>query len=314
MARPSLQMAAILSLIARANESRPKRSEMTPRQARAHMAAAFEAFWNADRPVLWTVYNEVIAGPGGPVRVRLYDPGVALPAPCLVYLHGGGWVIGSLDTHDGLCRQIAQESGMLVLSVDYRLAPEHPFPAGLEDCIAAFRFARDQGADWGIDGARLAIGGDSAGANLALAACLSLRNLREALPACAVLAYGAYTPETDSPSHAAYGDGSYVLSTEDCVWFWNHYLGDADRRDPLATPLHADLNGLPPLLVTAAELDPIADDSRRLVERLREAGQPHRFVLWPGVTHACLHMTRMLDAAHRHIADIAAYLREHLAP
>ena len=132
-------------------KDRPVRTTLSPVEARAQTSATFEAFWNADRPTLWAVYNHEIPGPDRPIRIRLYDPGVARPAPCLVYIHGGGWVICSLDTHDGVCRRLALAGGFLVASVDYRLAPEHKFPAGLEDCIAAVRWLAARGADWGID-------------------------------------------------------------------------------------------------------------------------------------------------------------------
>jgi acetyl esterase len=307
------QMVHILALINEAMKQRPLLPELTPVAARAQCNAAFEAFWNADRPVIWEVYNHEAPGPGGPVRVRLYDPGVERPAPCLIYVHGGGWVICSVETYDGVCRRLAQAGGFMVASVDYRLAPEHKFPAGLEDCVAVSRWIATYGGAWGIDAARLAIGGDSAGGNLALACLLRLRNARENLLRAGALIYGAYAADLDTPSALAYGDGSYVLSRADMRWYWDHYLRDeADRRDPLAVPLLADLEGLPPLLVAAAEFDPLLDDSRRLVARLEEAGQPHRFDLWPGVTHASINMTRMLDAAQTHIEGTAAWLRERL--
>jgi acetyl esterase len=306
------QMAEILALIEQAMKDRPARTSLSPIEARAQMSATFEAFWNADRPGLWAVYNHEIPGPRGPIRVRLYDPGTPRPAPCLIYLHGGGWVIGSLDTHDGACRRLAQAGHFLVASIDYRLAPEHKFPAGLEDGVAAVRWIAAHGADWGIDLGRLAIGGDSAGANLALAALLALRD-RGAGPLRAGLliygAYGAYRAGTETPSQAAYGDGRYILSSDDMRWFWSHYVkAESDDADPLAAPLLADLRGLPPLLVTACEFDPLLDDSKRLVARLEEAGTPYRFAFWPGVTHACIHMTRMLDVAQSHIEDAASWV------
>ena len=308
------QMAKILELMKEAMKDRPLRVTLSPVEARAQSAATFEAFWNADRPTLWAVYNHEIPGPRGPIRVRLYDPGVPRPAPCLIYVHGGGWVICSLDTHDGVCRRLASAGEFMVASVDYRLAPEHKFPAGLEDCVAAARWIAAHGGSWGLDPGRLAIGGDSAGANLALATLLRLRDAGERPARAGLLIYGAYTTETDSASHRAYGDGSYILSNDDMRWFWGHYLnGEADRRNPLVAPLQADLRDLPPLLVTACEFDPLHDDSTRLVARLEEAGTPHRFAFWPGVTHACIHMTRMLDVAQSHIEDMAAWVRAQLS-
>ena len=181
--------------------------------------------------------------------------------------------------------------------------------------MAAVRWIAAHGADWGIDPSRLAIGGDSAGANLALATLLSLRDAgTDARCAAALLIYGAYAADAEPNALArAYGDGSYILSNADMRWFWNHYLaGQADKRNPLAVPLLADLRNLPPLLVTAAEFDPLLDDSARLVARLEEAGAPHRYVLWPGVTHGCIHMTRMLEVAQNHIEDMAGWVRSQL--
>ena len=317
MPEPNPQMAAILALIAEALKGRPERTSLSPVEARAQTSATTEAFWNADRPVLWAVYNHEIPGPGGPLRIRLYDPGVPRPAPCLIYIHGGGWVICNLDTHDGVCRRLAQAGGFLVASIDYRLAPEHKFPAGLEDCLAAVRWLAAHGGAFGIDSSRLAIGGDSAGANLALATLLSLRDAGQHPLTAGLLIYGAYaayTEDAQTASQEAFGDGSYILSRDDMRWFWNHYISDeADNQNPLAVPLLADLEGLPPLMLTAAELDPLLDDSTALTARLEAAGVPHRYVLWPGVTHASIQMTRMLDVAKDHIEDMAGWVRGQLS-
>ena len=310
------QMAEILALVEEAMKDRPERVTLSALEARAQASATFEAFWNADRPIIWAVYNHEIPGPRGPIRIRLYDPGIGRPAPCLIFLHGGGWVICNLDSHDGICRRLAEAGGFLVASIDYRLAPEHKFPAGLEDCAAAVRWLAAHGRDWGIDTRRLAIGGDSAGGNLALAALLSLRDAGVTPLRAGLLIYGAYaayTAEFESASQRAFGDGSYILSAGDMRWFWNHYIeSPADNLNPLAAPLLADLGGLPPLMLTAAEFDPLRDDSTSLVAKLEATGVPHRYVLWPGVTHACIHMTRMLDVAQRHIEDMAAWLRDQL--
>jgi acetyl esterase len=223
-------------------------------------------------------------------------------------------VICDLNTHDGACRRLALAGDFMVASVDYRLAPEHKFPAGLEDCVAAVRWIAAHGAGWGIDSGRLAIGGDSAGANLSLTTVLSLRDAGERPVRAGALIYGAYAVDADTASAQAYGDGRYIISRADMHWFWGHYLGDeAEKRHPLAAPLHADLGDLPPLLVAACEFDPLRDDSRRLIARLEAAGTPNRFAFWPGVTHACIHMTRMLDVAQSHIEEVASWVREQLA-
>ncbi len=210
---------------------------MTPADARAE-AEVRNAYWNEDPPALDDVRMLTIAGPRGPLRLRLYTPsGGAGRLPCVLYIHGGGWVICSLDTHDGICRRLALAGGFMVASVDYGLAPEHPFPHGLDDCLAAIRWLAEHGAAEGADPTQLALAGDSAGANLALAACIALRDHGESLVRAAALVYGVFSADNDSPSHVAFGDGRYVLSTAAMEWFWDHYVKDPARRgDPLAAP------------------------------------------------------------------------------
>ena len=311
MAEVDPDMARILALLA-GQELAPLET-MAPAEARAE-AEFRNRFWNEGSPAVARVEERLLPGPRRPLRLRVYTPkGAATPGPGLLYVHGGGWVICSLDTHDGVCRRIANAAGQRVLSLDYGLAPEEPFPAGLEDVVAAHEWLRSEGADLGVDPERLAVGGDSAGANLALAACLGLRNRGRPLPRAAVLIYGVYSADDDSPSHRAYGGGEWFLSTATMRWFWDHYVPDPERRrDPLAAPLYADLSGLPPLYVSAAALDPLLDDTERLVERLRAAGadvEPH---VWPGVTHACIMMSRLLPAADRQIAEVGDFLRRRL--
>jgi len=154
----------------------PALSSLEPDTARKLDAEQFDAYWNADPPSLAAVTEHALSGADGPIRTRLYDPGARKPAPCLAYFHGGGWVLGGLDSHDRVCRELALASGMLVAAVDYRLAPEHKFPEPLEDCIAAMQWIAAEGRNLGIDSARLAVGGDSAGGNLALSTLLALRD------------------------------------------------------------------------------------------------------------------------------------------
>jgi acetyl esterase len=287
---------------------------LTPAQARRDSAALTPLMNEHARPVAQVV-DRTLPGPAGPIPVRLYDPGTADPAPAILYIHGGGWVLGSLDSHDGICRDLALRTGLKLASIGYRLAPEHPFPAPLADCVAAVRWFAAHGRSWGIDPARLVVAGDSAGANLALATLLSLRDAGERPLRAAALIYGAFTPDHDSPSHRDYGgDGRYFLSTAEMEWYWNHYIPpDTDRNTPLAAPLHADLADLPPLYLTAAEYDCLRHDSERLAERLAEAGRPHEFRLWPGMIHGCLHMLGNVEAMQPEANRLAGFLRRQVA-
>ena len=262
--------------------------------------------WN-DPPVPVTkVEDRTIQGPRGPLKLRIYDPRTSAEgaAPCLLYIHGGGWVICSLDTHDGVCRRLAKVGGFVIVALDYALAPELPYPHGLDDCAAALRWLRREGRAVGIDPGRVAVAGDSAGANLALALCLKLREDGEEQPRAAGLVYGVYSDDHKSPSHAAFGGGEYLLSTATMRWFWDHYVPEpARRRDPLVSPLY----------VSAAEFDPLRDDSERLARRLIEVGTDLDWRLWRGVTHACFMMSPALPAADRQIADAAGFLARRLA-
>ena len=239
--------------------------------------------------------------------MRLYFPSQARPAPTLIFLHGGGWVICSLDTHDRLCRRLAEEGGFAVASVDYRMGPEHRFPACTDDCLAAVQWLTRNGGDWGLDTGRLALGGDSAGANLTLATALALRDLGESPLKLLALIYGAFDLAFEGGSFDRFGGEEYMLSTEFMVWFRNNYLNSLDEIDDWrASPLRADLAGLPACHLTAAELDPLYDDSVRLRDKLAAAGVPVSFNHVAGVMHAFMIWTRALDAANRECTAIAA--------
>ena len=306
------QMAEILRLIE--GLDLPPYESMSGAGARA-AAEERNLFWNEGNPAVASVRALAIPGPAGDLAVRLYEPaGVAAVTPGILYLHGGGWVICSLDTHDGVCRRLANQAGVRVASLDYRMAPEHPFPAPLDDCVAATRWLLARGRELGIDPDRLALAGDSAGGNLSLATLIALRDAGEPLPRTAALIYGAFSADLDSPSHQRFGGGEYVLSTPTMHWFWDQYVPDRQRRsDPLVAPLLADLAGLPPLYLSAAELDPLRDDSERLAAKLALAGVDFDYRLWRGVCHACIMMSRLLPAADGQIAEVADFLRRRLA-
>ena len=282
----------------------------------ASLRAAYDrerAYWNAIKPPLAAIETLSIPGPGGAIACRLYRPTQARLLPALVYLHGGGWILGSLETHDRIMRLLALKSGAIVLGVDYRLAPEHKFPAAHDDALAALGHAARHGREWGIDGTRLAVGGDSAGANLALASCLSLPAAERGAVKLQLLFYGAYGLR-DSASMRAHGHDVDGLTLADMDRY-RAYLSrtPADLGDPRLDNLSADLEGLPPAFIAAAGLDPLLDDSRALAELLSEAGVANTFTVYPGVLHGFLHYSRLMDAAMRALDEGAAALRQALA-
>ncbi len=203
-----------------------------------------------------------------------------------------------IDIYDGVARQLAKRSGMRLVSVDYARAPEHPFPIPLDDCAAAVRWVLGNGAEFGIDPARVAIAGDSSGANLALATCLKLRQPGAIPLRGAALIYGCYSPDTDTPTSRAYGGGAYLISKPEMEWYWQNYAQtDAARRDPLAAPLLADLTGLPPLYVAASECDVLRDDSEQLAARAKAAGVETELPRVEGYD-PCLRQSHGLDRRH----------------
>ena len=231
----------------------------------------------------------------------------------IVYLHGGGWVFGSHRTHLGAMARLADKSGCSVVGIDYGLAPEQPFPRGLNDCAWAWRWLRAHAGR----GARAPwfVAGDSAGANLALALMLDLRHAGEPLPDAALLFYGVYDADHGTASHHRVGDGRFGLSSAKMAWYRAHYLAGGGRADdPRVSPLRAaSLQGLPPTLVTAAELDPLHDDSVALAARLAEAGVDHRFIRYRGLHHGFMQMAGFLAEADRAFDDAAAFLQARLS-
>ena len=271
------------------------------------------AFWNAIKPPLAGVEALSLPGPGGPIACRLYRPVLAPGLPALLYFHGGGWVVGSLDTHDRIMRLLAEKSGAIVLGVDYRLAPEHKFPAAHDDALAALRHTLRYGREWGIDPARLAVGGDSAGANLALASVLGLDAAERGALRLQLLFYGAFGL-TDSASIRACDDAVYGLTGADMDRYRRHLVRfPADLDDPRLNNLAGDLAGLPPALLAAAELDCLLDDSRAMAARMAAAGVRHKLTIYPGVLHGFLHYSRMLDTAMRALDESAAALKQAFA-
>ncbi len=251
--------------------------------------------------------DRTVPGPAGDVPVRVYKPSDATDLPVIVYYHGGGWVIGGLDGHDALCRTLAIRCSAAVVSVDYRRAPEDPYPAAFDDCLAVTRWVADNGAELGVDAARLVVGGDSAGGNLAAAIALAARDGGPAL-AAQLLIYPATNlvePETDS--FLANGEG-YLLTKGWMQWFVDQYLPDEARRaEANASPMLADSHaGLPPAIVITAEYDPLHDDGAAYAEKLKAAGVDVRYDRFEGTIHGFVSSLLVMSdgqVAVDHIAD-----------
>jgi acetyl esterase len=285
-------------------------ADRTPQQVRELMASMR---FPSDVEVAAVEDRALPPAPGSdtPIPVRIYRPRLeGPPAPVLVWFHGGGWVIGDLDGADGTCRALCRDGDALVVSVDYRLAPEHPFPAAVEDCWAATRWVADQGGELGGDPARLAVGGDSAGGNLA-AVVAQLARDAGGPPICfQALVYPVTDATCDRPSIRENAEG-YLLTTDGMEWFYGHYLGAHDRRDPRVSPLLApDLTGLPPAYVVTAEYDPLRDQGRAYVEALTAAGVPATLDEVAGTIHGFFSLDQMLDVATQARARLVAAWRD----
>lgn len=282
----------------------------TLEQART-AARAYQGVWNQPLPDIDGIATAQTVSPRGtPITLKIFYPDTRRThVPVLVYFHGGGFVLNGVDTHERLMRLLALRSGMAVVGASYSLAPELRFPGQLEEALAAIAWVRADGAAFGLDGDQLAVGGDSAGANLALAATLALRDARAALPRFGLLLYGMFSADLTTPSHRAYGGGGFGLTTQRVDWFWSQYLADRAQRDnPLAAPLWADLGGLPPQLLIAAGLDCLKDDSVILAERLAQAHVPHTLSVYPGVPHSFMQMSAHLAPADAAISEAATAL------
>lgn len=257
------------------------------------------------------VCERLIDGPGGNLRIRLYAPLGSGPFPLLVFFHGSGFVLCSLDTHDGMCRNLCAGAGCVVASVDYRLAPEHKFPAGVEDCLNATRWAAAHAAEFGADPARVAICGDSAGTNMAAVTALRVRDEGGPKLCGQLLLYPVtdyHTPGT--PSYAENAEG-YGLTRDTMKWFWAHYLRDeSEGAHPHAAPLRAaDLSGLPPALVITAEYDPLRDEGELYAAKLRAAGVPATLTRYDGVNHGFMFWVGVVDKAGAAMNEACAWLR-----
>ena len=283
----------------------------TVEQARAENRLGATVVAGPPRPMA-RVEELSIPGPGGGMAARLY---VALgapqpPQPLLVYFHGGGWVIGDLDTHDGVCRFLAEHGGCRVLSVDYRLAPEFPFPLPVEDAVAAFAWAHKNAASLGADPERMAVGGDSAGGNLSTSLCLQNRDAGNPQPAMQLLLYPVTDAVGGQASRDTYAKG-FLLTREDMKWFEDHYIPDGiDEADPRASMMRAaDVSGLPPAYVATAGFDPLRDEGEIYAERMREAGAQVVLQRHAGMIHGFANLTAICPSARTSMLEVAGALR-----
>jgi acetyl esterase len=307
------QAKAVIELALKAG--RPAYHTLSPKEAR-QLFLETRPFSTPAPPAIGTVRNLAAEGPVGQIPLRLYRPaGVsdATPLPGYVYFHGGGWVIGDLESHDVLCRQLTAESGACVIAVDYRLAPEHKFPAAADDAWAATRWIVAHAGDLGVDAGRLAVGGDSAGGNLAAVVALMARDAGGPAIALQALIYPVTDVGRESPSYADFADG-YMLTRDSMRWFTAHYLGRKEEaNDWRVSPLRApSLAGLPPALILTAGFDPLRDEGAAYAIRLREAGVTVDYVSFGGMIHGFVGMGRVLDSALRAVSLIGASLRQAL--
>lgn len=301
------QMKQLLDTMAAAKT--PPFHTLAPAEARRLMAR--RANQGAPEP-LARVEDRTIPGPDGAIPIRIYTPDGKAPFGALVYFHGGGWVLGDIEMTDQPCRLLAKAAGCVVVSVEYRLAPEHKFPAAPEDCYAATRWVAENAASIGADPGRIAVGGTSAGATLAAVVAMLARDRGGPRIAYQLLVYPATTASLDTPSHREFArDNYYVLSRADMEWFWGHYLAnDGDRANPYACPAHANtLRGLPPAFVITAEYDPLRDEGEAYAARLREEGVPAALKRYDGVTHGFFGMPAQLDKSRAVIAEAGSALR-----
>lgn len=286
----------------------PGWEQMPPAQAREVFQGLQELFGAG--PELPQVENRTI---GGRIPVRLYRPLTGPSLPAVLFFHGGGWVLGNLDTHDALCRRLAKESGCVFVSVDYGLAPEHKFPAALDDCFNSTQYVVDHAEALGVDCARLAVCGDSAGGNLAAAVALKARDSHGPLLHSQWLIYPVIEPRFDTGSYRALGEG-YGLTRAAMQWFWDQYAPtSADRSSPLCNLSRAQLAGLPPAHVITAEFDVLRDEGEAYAARLKMAGVKVTSVCYDSMLHGFLHFAEPFDDARRATRELGHALQISMA-
>ena len=308
------QARALLRLIE--ERALPPTHTLSPAEARA-MYRQRRSFTQPDAPEVAVVRELSAPGPGGAISLRAYRPAgsdAAARLPVLVYYHGGGWVIGDLDTHDTLCRELCNLSGCAVVAVDYRMGPEHPFPAAVDDALAATRWIHANASSLHVDASRLAVGGDSAGGNLAAVVALAARDAGNLPITFQLLIYPATDQSRTAASHATNGEG-YLLTRDTMRYFHDHYIHDiAQDREWRASPLlHADHAGLPPAFLLTAGYDPLRDEGLQYAQKLSEAGSIATLVNFERQIHGFITMGRVIDEANAAVQLCAAQVRQALS-
>lgn len=286
----------------------PALNEMSPADARV-AAEGFTLLAGPGEDVA-NVENRTIPGPAGEIPIRIYTPEGNAPFPALVYFHGGGWVIGTLDTVDTVCRALANRAGCVVVSVDYRMAPEHKFPAAAYDCYAATQWVAANGDSIGVDSTRIATGGDSAGGNLSAVVSLMARDRGGPKLAHQMLIYPVTSAKLDTPSYRDNAEG-YLLSKDMMAWFWDYYLRTPqDGQSPYASPLVVENTAnLPPAFVLTAEFDPLRDEGEAFADNLRKYGVKVKSTRYDGLIHGFFTMPATFDQARTAIDEAAGELR-----
>jgi len=311
MLSPRLNPTVRLLLEASAAQGAPPLETLPPPEARLAAAEVLKTLGGAPEPVR-SVENLRIPGPLGEIPLRIYTPDVPEPRPALIYFHGGGWVVCDLDTHDVPCRAIARRAGAVVVAVDYRLAPEHKFPAAVLDSYAATNWVASHTPELGIDPERISVGGDSAGGNLA--AVISLKSRDEKGPRIAgqVMVYPVTDLSSfDTPSYREFADDHSLTKTQ-MEWYRGLYLASLDEaRNPYASPLLApDLAQLPPALIITAECDPLRDEAKAYAARLEDAGVAAAYHCYPGMIHPFFSLSAAIPEAFRAFDQVAAAVRD----
>ncbi|MHB8530881.1 MAG: alpha/beta hydrolase [Caulobacteraceae bacterium] len=312
---PEIQV--FVARVSEAYAAHPPFDRLTPDEAR-EVAEIVREPWRRGGPAMRRISERVLDVAPSPVRIRIYEPETrpedGAPGPALVYSHGGGWMIFSLDTHDRLMREYAHRSGLLVIGVDYARAPEARFPIALEQVVGVTRWLRGHGPEIGVDPDRVALGGDSAGGNLSFGAALKLRDEGEPKAVAALLLnYTGFQPDCSDAAERAFGGPGFMLNRAEKKRFWSGYLASPDdARNPLAAPIGARLDGLPPVFLTVAECDILAEQNHLMARRLEKAGVATRVEVYRGATHSFLEAVSIAKIAERALEDGALWLRAQL--